>query len=80
MTQLVYITAVIIEKKRMFSLPFSFPIINRIPEAFPLGKWRNCPLQVQRIHRGMDNGPQVLNTLRFESIWAKELRIAPARR
>lgn len=59
-------------------MPFSFPTINRIPEAFPLGKWRSCPLQVQRIHRGMDNGPQVLNTLRFESIWARELRIAPS--
>ena len=41
-----------------------------------MGKWRSYPLQVQRIHRGMDNGPQVLNTLRFESLWARELRIA----
>ena len=43
-----------------------------------MGKWRSCPLQVQRIQRGMDNGPQVLNILRFESIWARELRIAPS--
>lgn len=43
-----------------------------------MGKWQSCPLQVQRIHRGMNNGPQVLNILRFESLWARELRIAPS--
>lgn len=43
-----------------------------------MGKWRSYPLQVQRIHRGIDNGPQVLNTLKFESLWARELRIAPS--
>lgn len=39
MTQLVYITAVIIEKEEDVLLAhFSFPTINRIPEAF---LWEN---------------------------------------